>query len=351
MKDSIPTRAKYLLPYRWQWKQLFNIKNSKLSKKARMRLKWIDHYVEKENASLTCRYFDISRSIFYYWLQKFDLSDLSSLENTTTKPHKVRTPEVSDELKLEVIELRAKFKGWGKEKIQQILLNRGKYLGMNSIQRIINEAGLKRIPHKKKYYKRKKRKHMYSVPKEILEQPGGLVYVDVKHLYLLPGMKVYQFTAIDHATRMLKVKLYTRITSRCGKDFLNYIMKEYSFKRIQYMGSDNGSEFLGELEDELESLKIKHVFTTPSSPKQNAFVERAIKNIIDEVYYYNGLETSMKKQQEILNNYTYVYNNIRPHHSLDLKTPREQFNILSRGIVSPTQTVQHVLGQHSLFQL
>jgi hypothetical protein len=315
-----------------------------LSEKALMRLRWMDHYAEKRNASLTCRHFDIPRSKFYYWLSRFDSNDLRSLGDTSRKPNNVRKPEVSEDLKLEIIELRSTFKGWGKVKIQRILINRGKYLGRNSIQRIINEAGLKRIPQKKKYYKRKKRKHTYTVPKEVLSQPGGLVYMDVKHLYLLPGLRVYQFTAIDHATRMMKVKLYSRITSRCGKDFLRYILKEYPFERIQYLGSDNGSEFLGELEDELDKLKIEHVFTTPSSPKQNPFAERMIKNIIDEVYYYNGLEISMEKQQEVLDNYAYVYNNIRPHHSLDLKTPREQFNILKR--VSPTKSVQYVPGQH-----
>ncbi len=345
MKDSIPTRAKYLLPYRWQWKNVIKYRNHKLSDNARKRLKWMDYYVEKGNASLTCRRFDIPRSTFYYWLGRFYPNDLISLEDEARRPHNVRHPEVSEDLKLEAIEIRTTFKGWGKVKIQKILINRGKFLGRNSIQRIINEAGLKRIAREKKYYKRKKRKHMYSVPKEILEQPGGLVYMDVKHLYLPGRERIYQFTAIDHATRMMKVKLYSRITSRCGKEFLKYIMEEYPFEYIQYLGSDNGSEFLGELEDELDRLKIKHVFTTPSSPKQNPYAERMIRNIIDEVYYYNGLEVSMRKQQRVLHNYAFVYNNIRPHHSLDLKTPREQFNILSRKNVSP-KSVQDVLGQY-----
>ena len=86
------------------------------------------------------------------------------------------------------------------------------------------------------------------------------------------------------------------------------------------------------------------------SPKQNPYAERMIKNIIDEVYYYNGLEISLRKQQEVLDNYTFVYNNIRPHHSLNLKTPREQFNILSGKNVLP-KSVQHVLGQHRLLAL
>ena len=138
MKDSTPTRAKYLLPYRRQWKEIFRIK--KLSKVAQRRLRWIDHYAAKRNASLTCRHFDISRSKFYYWLNRFDSQNLSSLEDQSRKPQNVREPEVSEELKLEVIELRSRFKGWGKVKIQQILINRGKYLGRNSIQKTLCET-------------------------------------------------------------------------------------------------------------------------------------------------------------------------------------------------------------------
>lgn len=169
---------------------------------------------------------------------------------------------------------------------------------------------------------------MYAVPKEVREKPGGLVYIDVKHLYLPGGQKAYQFTAIDHATRLIRIKLYSRITSTCGKMFLKYIQRDYPFERIQYIGSDNGSEFLGKLDEELEKQEIVHVFSSPGCPKQNPYVERMIKNVIDEVYQYEGLEISMKKQQSRLDEYVKVYNEERPHHSLNLNTPYEQYTML-----------------------
>ena len=280
MKNNTQTSLKYLLPYRQKWRMFLGANLRNLSRTATLRLKWMDYYSEKGNASLTCRHFDIPRSTLYYWLKRYDPHDLSSLEDRPRKPVNVRTPEVSEALKSEVIELRTTFKGWGKVKIQRILLNRGKYLGSNSIQRIINEAGLRRIPSKKKYYKRKRRQHMYTVSKEVMKQPGGLVYMDVKHLYLYPGRKVYQFTAIDHSTKMVSVKIFPRITSGSGKMFLRYIMKSFPFRNIQYIGSDNGSEFLGDFDKELKKLGIEHVFTTPRSPKQNPYAERMIRSII-----------------------------------------------------------------------
>jgi len=150
--------------------------------------------------------------------------------------------------------------------------------------------------------------------------------MDTKHLYLPDGSKVYQFTSLDHATRVLMVRLYTRITSVCGRDFLTHVQQR--FPHIRYVGTDNGSEFLGDLQKELDRQKIPHVFSSPRSPKQNPFVERVIRTIIDEVYLVRGQEYNRLTQQEVLDEYVHDYNYNRPHWSLDLRTPMEQFQLL-----------------------
>lgn len=331
MRHGTQTRAKYLLPYRWQWKSIFKIPPKSLSKKAVMRLKWIDYIISGNSVLKTGRHFDIPEPTVRYWYKRFKPHDLTSLEDKSKAPVSPRRTPVTLEEAQKVIDLRTdkRYQSWGKLKIQKLLERKNIYVGQSRIQKIINDAGLKRIPAaKKKYYRRKNKRHMYAVPKEILGQPGGLVYVDVKHLYLPGGQKVYQFTAIDHATRLMRIKLFSGITSRGGKMFLDYVTKKYPFKKIQYLGSDNGSEFLGELDQELGSRKIKHAFSSPGCPKQNPFVERVIRTVIDEVYYFEGLEISMKKQQERLDDFVKVYNEERPHHSLDLKTPMEQYMML-----------------------
>ncbi len=54
-----------------------------LSKTARQRLEWIIFYHTKasENASLICRHFGIVSKIFYKWFNRFDESNLRSLED------------------------------------------------------------------------------------------------------------------------------------------------------------------------------------------------------------------------------------------------------------------------------
>lgn len=331
MKNGTQTRAKYLLPFRWQWKNVIKYRDHRLSNKGKMRLKWIDYILEGNSVLQASRHFDYPEATIRYWYKRFQPYDLTSLEDTSKRPHCPRSSPVTLEEAQRIIDLRTdkRYRGWGKVKIQKLLEREGIYIGQTRIQKVINQAGLKRrVSTKKKYYKRKNRRHMYAVPREMLNVPGGLVYIDVKHLYLPGGQKVYQFTAIDHATRMSRMKLFTRITSRCGKKFLDYLMEEYPFERIQYMGSDNGSENLGELDNELEKRGIIHVFSSPGCPRQNPFVERMIRNVIDELYSYEGLEITMKKQQRRLDEYVEVYNTERPHHSLNLNTPYEQYTML-----------------------
>lgn len=323
MKYGIKTTARFKYPYvKGGYKA-----SAGIGEKAKMRLVWMD-YIDKENSiRQASRHFDKPEATIRYWRRKYNRWKLSSLEDESRRPKEVRTSKVLFEVIERIVELRQEY-GWGKVKLQVLLKREGIQVGQTRIQKIINQTGLKRIKSKGKNKLRRNRKHMYSVPKEVLEQPGGLVYLDVKYLYLIPGQYAYQFTAIDHATRMLRIRLFTRITSRCGKLFFEYLDKHFPFDRIQYIGSDNGSEFLGELEKELKERKIEHVFSTPRSPKQNPFVERVIQTTIKDIYLRKGTEITIKKQQEVLDKYMQIYNEIRPHESLGLKTPMEQFNLL-----------------------
>lgn len=321
MKYGTQTRLKYLYPY-------INNRGCShdLSPKAQMRLRWMDYLNQRHSVLQASRHFDHPESTIRYWKHRYNPKDLQSLEDKSRRPHRIRQCEVSWYVQKQIRQLRKEHMAWGKVKLQRELKKGGIQVGQSRIQEIINRHDLKRPPGKKRTGKRRNRRHMYSVPPKALKTPGGLIYMDVKHLYL-PDGRVYQFTALDHATRVLFVRLYTRITSRCGKDFFEQIQK--TFPHIQYVGSDNGSEFLGELQKELDRQKIPHVFSSPRSPKQNPFVERVIRTIIDEVYLVRGTAHDTKAQQEVLDAYVEEYNSHRPHWSLDLRTPMEQLRLLN----------------------
>jgi transposase len=63
-----------------------------LGRAARVRLTWMDYYRTKENVALTCRRFGISRQTFYRWQRRYDPLDLTTLEDHSHRPRRLRQP-------------------------------------------------------------------------------------------------------------------------------------------------------------------------------------------------------------------------------------------------------------------
>lgn len=322
--NSCNSVARKVLPLR---KGFGMFQHTEISKKAEMRLKWMD-YIDKENTvAKASRHFDHPYTTIKYWRDRYNRYDLTSLEDTSSSPHKVRTSKLTDDEKALIRHARMyELPGSGKVTLQKFIQNEyGVTFGQSAIQRVINESNLKRQKRiRAKGKLRVNRKHMYTVPKKYMRVPGGLVYLDVKHLNI-SRKKYYQFTAIDHATRIMKAKIYRKITGGSTVEFMSYLKQEFPFKNIQYIGTDNGSEFLGELTEYEKKEKLKHVFSSPASPRQNPFVERVIRTIKDDLLDVYGLEETAELQQEALENYVWKYNNKRPHQGINLLTPMQMY--------------------------
>jgi len=90
-------------------------RRTKISKEAKKRLKWLDHYRQKGNARLTCRYFGISLQTFYRWKRRFEPSNLTSLESKSCRPHGVRGPETPVKTVERIRQLREEYPCWGRQ--------------------------------------------------------------------------------------------------------------------------------------------------------------------------------------------------------------------------------------------
>lgn len=80
-----------------------------LSPSVKKRLKWMDYYSSCRNASLTCRYFGISRKTFYGWRKRYNPYDLISLEERSRRPHRLRQWQVTREEESRVKALRQRY--------------------------------------------------------------------------------------------------------------------------------------------------------------------------------------------------------------------------------------------------
>ena len=152
-----------------------------ISRMGRQRLKWMDHYAAHRNAALTCRYFGISRQTFYRWKGRYNPRSLSSLEERSHKPKRLRQPSWSRELALAVLHLREQYPRWGKDKLAVLLRERGWQVSTSMVGRILthlNRRGMLKEPPRNGISTRKRlwRRH-YAIRKPKgyeVKRPGRL---------------------------------------------------------------------------------------------------------------------------------------------------------------------------------
>ena len=115
--------------------------------------------------------------------------------------------------------------------------------------------------------------------------PGHHIQVDVKFLKFIDDngkkLKRYQYTAIDDATRVRALKIYTRHNQKNAIRFVDHIIKKFPF-RIHTIRTDRGHEFQALFHWHVEDKGIRHVYIKPRSPQLNGKVERFNRTMLDE---------------------------------------------------------------------
>ena len=186
------------------------------------------------------------------------------------------------------------------------------------VYRVLRRNGLNRLPrkvgrravHTKRYEKR---------------VPGHHIQVDVKFLVFKGKdggvFKRYQYTAIDDATRIRALKVYSRHNQANAIDFVEYVIEKFPF-RIQCIRTDRGHEFQAKFHWHVEDRGIRHVYIKPRSPQLNGKVERSHRSDQEEFYqlldYTDDVDLNRK-----LADWEKFYNFARPHGAFNGKTPYE----------------------------
>jgi len=317
-----------------------------ISREAKKRLRWFDHYRKYGNARLTCRYFGISPQTFYRWKRRFDLYDLTTLEDMSRRPHQVRKPKTPAEVVERILRLREQYPRWGKDKLVILLRREGVELSASSVGRVINrlkKKGLLVEPVNTTLAKlaRKRRwKPRYATRKPRgykIRGPGDLVEVDTLQVKLLPDEVRYQFSARDVVIKFDGLRAYKSQTSSKAAHFLQYLQKKFPFP-IKAIQIDGGSEFKKHFEEECERRELLLFLLPARSPKLNGHVERANRTHREEFYEVEEVSLSLEEHNRQLERWEYVYNYIRPHQALDYLTPYEYYQLHFknlRGNVSP----------------
>ena len=225
-------------------------------RQAQRRLAILRHAEEVTgNVALTCRYYGISRQIFYTWRRRYLEDGVAGLRDRSSAPHHVphaTRPEIVEK----IVYLRRHYH-FGPVKIQMYLKRYHDItITSSAIYNVLCRLGLNRLPASRRYQRKDKRHQRYEK-----QLPGNRVQIDVKFIEpigvstdspLPPAearqrpvaapkvrrrAKYYRFTAIDDCTRLRMLRIYPRCDQKTAIQFLDYVLDRLPF-RVEVVQTD-----------------------------------------------------------------------------------------------------------------
>ena len=322
-----------------------------LSDEARKRLRWmyIIRYECDHNVALAANKIGVSRTwlsqIYNHWQRHQE--NPRSLEPKSKAPHHTaKRRRISPETENKIVELRNKYRPWGKDKLA-VILHRDCRLaaGASTVNRYLHKHGLidpKLSEKNKRAWQRKKEKTEMKFkmrPPSIIKdyKPGALVEKDMKFvlkmgIFTNPDKERakenfwYQHTLIDSFTRLRALGLAKNSTSRTAVAVQAQATERLPFI-IAAINSDNGGENEKDYAEYLGEEKVAQFYSRAGTPTDNPRVERS--HLTDELEFYaqGNLYKNFEEQAKAIAAWEYTYNFIRPHQALGNLTPMEFYRL------------------------
>ncbi len=135
------------------------------------------------NVAKTCRYYGISRQLFYVWKRRFDEEGLEGLRDRSSRPkHSPRATRT--EVVGKIIYLRQNYH-FGLAKIAMYLRRyHDVEISPSGVWRILKRLEMNRLPASQRHKPHKQRGKRYE-----RQLPGHRVQIDVKFIAPLPGSR------------------------------------------------------------------------------------------------------------------------------------------------------------------
>jgi len=296
-----------------------------ITEKAKCKAKVISFW-EKHGLEACLDAFPVKRSTLFLWKKKLKENDgkLESLNDQSKSPRAKRKRIWSFEIQQEIKRLREEYPNLGKDKLYTFIKpfcdqHNLSCPSSSTIGRLIKDAGGLRIfPHKISHFgkiKAIKRTKKLRKPKGFkATHPGHLVEIDTI-VRIVNGTRCYIITFIDVYSRFTFAWAYRSHSSKASQDFFKKILRVFPYE-IEYLQTDNGSEFAKHFANLIKQLHLTHYHIYPKTPQHQAHIERYNRTIQEEYIDYHVFELiNLQRFNQIW------YNTERPHWSLGLKSP------------------------------
>ncbi len=220
-------------------------------------------------------------------------------------------------------ELAAQRKRFGSPRLHIMLKREGLVINHKRTERIYHEEGLAL---------RKKRRRKGAAGVRVMipkaQRPNERWSMDFVTDSIVTGQRFRALTIIDDYSRECPViEVDTSLNGARVVNILERLSQTRGLPEIITM--DNGPEFAGRHLDEWAFRRgIKLNFIRPGKPIENAFAESFNGRLRDECLNTNWF-INLKHARKVIEDWRRDYNEVRPHSSLNHKTPMEYATIVS----------------------
>jgi transposase InsO family protein len=299
--------------------------------------RWIKPILEKEiTIKDMVKVCPFSERSLKYWLANYRKHGPDGLRNKSTKP-KTQPNETPIWIKEEVVSLR-KDTYLCAQKLHWKLKKQGISIHPRTIGKILKQEGLVRK------YRYRKQRPVVSTTKLL---PGALIEIDVKFVPdKVEHKQMYQFTAIDCATRWRFIRVYDSQSTYIAMRFLKELKHTFNYE-VKAIKTDNAgiftnrchSFFRGSAKSEItphqfdvacEKLGIIHYLIDPGKPSQNGKVERSHRT--DQEHFYDRVSYKTLEELRYKIKLWNMYYNDLEHCSLNGLTPNQALSLKVQNV-------------------
>jgi putative transposase len=303
--------------------------------------------VEKHEESLaaTCRRFGVSRKTGYKWLARFEEAGVEGLLDRSRAPlcHPQAIPEP---IAARCLAARREHPTWGPLKVRAFLKRRAprsELPAASTIGSLFDREGLT---------VRRKLRHRgppSSAPFAHCGAANDVWCIDFKGWFLTgDGAHCEPLTLTDaHSRYLLRCQALTRNDSDHVWPVLDAAFREFGLP--ERLRSDNGSPFASRGAGGLSQLSVKVIKAgvvperiAPGKPQQNGRHERMHLTLLQDAA--SPPARSLREQSKRLRNFQRIYNEQRPHESLDDDTPADHYTASPRrfdGVLREPEYGEH----------
>lgn len=310
-----------------------------ITKQAQERTKILTHW-KKYGSEAVLEAFGVKERTLFNWQQRLKKGGgkIDALNAGSRTPKKTRTRLWDYHTLIEIRRLRDIHPNLGEKKMYPLLK---KFCDTNhlpcpkpvTIGRLMEDmGGLRKFPEKVSHFGRIKKTNRQKVlrkPKHFkTTHPGHLVALDSIEKFV-HGCRRYIITFEDVYTRFAFAWSTTSHASQAAAEFFALCQQAFPFP-MDFVLTDNGSEFKKNFSEELKRLHLIHYHTYPRTPKMNAHVERFNRTIQEEfVDFHTGLLMDPAKFNHALMDWLIFYNTERVHWAFGNKLSPMQFLVQS----------------------